>query len=490
MPDETGTARPARFFPWSRAAERARAGRITLSRDQIVDAAISVMDEEGLDALSMRRLGQELDAGATSLYWHIRNKDELLDLVLDRVIGEVVPDMPHDAGWRETAEQAASALRRVLLRHRGVAPIMGERPTFGPNALQALEILLTPFVKAGFEPEAALLAATTIINWASGFAVFEVRDPVGPNASDADRAAFVSGVLGVRRDTARRDLPDDPRAPPVRRDDDGRPAVRVRPRAAPRRDRVVPGGRDGCGRGRRMTVAEPARHLPLDGTRNVRDVGGYPAADGRRTRWRTLLRSDELTRLDERAQRELLDLGIRHVVDLRWPEELDESPNVFVRSRVVRYTSVPLLEDDPTPHAGLAGMYRHVFDMRSAQLAQVARALLADGGLPAVIGCAAGKDRTGVAIALLLDLVGVPHTVIVEDYALSAGYFSDPVTRVEAPDWRHPPLAVESPPEYMASALEHLDRAHGGARALLRREGIPDADIERLIERLTEPAEA
>jgi AcrR family transcriptional regulator len=185
-------ARNARFYPWARATERERPSRVALSRDQIVDAAVKVMDEEGIDALSMRRLGQELNAGATSLYWHIKNKDELLDLVLDRVIGEVIPDMTRDAAWRETAESAARALRRVLIRHRGVAPIMGERPTFGPNALRALEILLTPFVKAGFEPEAALLATTTIINWASGFAVFEVRDPLGPMASEADRAAFVA----------------------------------------------------------------------------------------------------------------------------------------------------------------------------------------------------------------------------------------------------------------------------------------------------------
>jgi protein-tyrosine phosphatase len=105
------------------------------------------------------------------------------------------------------------------------------------------------------------------------------------------------------------------------------------------------------GRRPAVTVADPDRHLPLEGTRNVRDVGGYPAAGGRRTRWRTLLRSDELTRLPRHARQELLDLGLRQVIDLRWPEELDHSPNVFVLSPEVRYTSVPLLADDPTPHA-------------------------------------------------------------------------------------------------------------------------------------------
>jgi AcrR family transcriptional regulator len=183
------------FFPWASAAERARPARETLTRDEIIDAAIRVMDDEGLDALSMRRLGKELDAGATSLYWHVRNKDELLDLVLDRVIGEVIPDMPRDAGWRETAEQTARSLRRVLAHHRGVAPIMGERPTFGPNALRALEIMLTPFLDAGFTAEDCLLASTTLINWASGFAVFEVRDPVGPSATDEERAAFIAEFM-------------------------------------------------------------------------------------------------------------------------------------------------------------------------------------------------------------------------------------------------------------------------------------------------------
>lgn len=237
-----------------------------------------------------------------------------------------------------------------------------------------------------------------------------------------------------------------------------------------------------------MSIADPPRHLPLDGTRNLRDVGGYPAAGGRRTRWRTLLRSDELTVLPAHAQAELEAIGIRQVIDLRWPDELERAPNVFHGSPTIRYRHLPLLADDPTPHVGLAGMYLHLFDVRSPQLAQVVRMLADDDGLPAIVGCAAGKDRTGVAIALLLDLVGVPASVIVQDYAMSAGYFASPVTVMDADDWRHPPLEVDSPPEFMAAALEHLDRRHGGPRALLRREGLTDSDLDGLVERLTEPA--
>lgn len=220
----------------------------------------------------------------------------------------------------------------------------------------------------------------------------------------------------------------------------------------------------------------------------MRDVGGYPAAHGRRTRWRTLLRSDELTRLPAHARRTLEELGVRQVIDLRWPDELLRAPNVFRGSATIRYRHVPLLEDDPTPHAGLAGMYRHVFDERAPQLAEIVRALLEDDGLPAVIGCAAGKDRTGVAVALLLDVAGVPNDVIVDDYALSAGYFASPVSHMDPADWRHPPLLVDSPPEFMASALEHLHRRHGGSRVLLQRHGVAPADLDRLAERLTQPA--
>ena len=187
MPDE----QPRRYFTWTASPSREHPARETLTRDQIVEAGARILDAEGPDALSMRRLGKELNAGATSLYWHVRNKDELLDLIVDRIIGEVVEELGSPDGWREWLRATAHALRHVLLRHRGVAPILGERPTFGPNALQALEDVLTALRADGFAPVPALLAATTIVNWASAFAVFEVRDPVGSTATDDERQAFV-----------------------------------------------------------------------------------------------------------------------------------------------------------------------------------------------------------------------------------------------------------------------------------------------------------
>jgi protein-tyrosine phosphatase len=233
----------------------------------------------------------------------------------------------------------------------------------------------------------------------------------------------------------------------------------------------------------------PDRHLPLPGTRNLRDVGGYPAANGRRTRWRTLLRTDSLDLLPGRSQDVLLDLGLRQAIDLRWPSELATAPSVFADSGRVRYRSIPLLafdEDDPTPHIGLVGMYRRILDERAAHLVEVVRAVIEPQGTPVAIGCAAGKDRTGVAIAIILAALGVPRELIVADYALSAGFFAGDVDDPHLVDWRSGPVETESPPEYMEEVLRHLDERHGGALALLRAGGMSDQELARLVEVLTE----
>lgn len=200
MTDDPSThALPRRHVPWATPAAE-RSGREPLTRGQIVEAAIRLADRDGLEALSMRRLGGELGAGATSLYWHVRNKDELLDLVLDEVIGAVMGEVRADLGadaeastgeWRPALEAIARALRRVLLRHRNVAPLMGERPTFGPKALEAVEWMFGVMRRAGFGDRVAVLASTTVVNWAAGWTVFEVRDPVGPAATAEDREAYL-----------------------------------------------------------------------------------------------------------------------------------------------------------------------------------------------------------------------------------------------------------------------------------------------------------
>ncbi|HEU4673387.1 MAG TPA: tyrosine-protein phosphatase [Candidatus Limnocylindrales bacterium] len=229
----------------------------------------------------------------------------------------------------------------------------------------------------------------------------------------------------------------------------------------------------------------PERHIRLPGTRNLRDVGGYPVAGGRRTRWRTLLRTDRLDRLPATSQRRLTDLPIRQVIDLRWPHELAAHPSVFAMSDRVRYRSIPLLDDNP-PETTVADVYRRMVDERGAQIAAIVRALLEPAGLPAVVGCAAGKDRTGVTIAIVLSAVGVPSDVVEADYALSAHCFALPVAGAAPDDPIDGALVVDCDPSWIRDTLDHVGR-YGGARAYLRRNGLGDDALDRLVELVTEP---
>ena len=255
------------------------------------------------------------------------------------------------------------------------------------------------------------------------------------------------------------------------------------------------GGRDvvpvGSGAMSRATPSSKPyeRHLRLAGTRNLRDIGGYPAGAGRRTRWRTLFRADAFDQLPVDSQAALVGLGVRQAIDLRFPNELDDWPSVFRESPAVRYVSLPLYEDGQAPPGGVAAGYRSVLDNRGAQFAAVGRALLEPGGLPAVIGCAAGIDRTGLTIAILLSVVGVPPDVVAMDYALSAVSFAGDGRESGCSDWRSGRVRVDCVPEYMLDALDHLGTRHGGAAAFLDRHGLAAADIAQLRELLTEPTD-
>lgn len=188
-----GSRRAPQVPGWRPEPPASQSEPLTLPR--ILDAAERLADDEGLEALSMRRLGAELGAGATTLYWHVRNKDELLDLLIDRVVGEILADVVPADGWRAQMTEAALAVRRVLLRHRHIAVILGSRPTFGPNMITALEWMIGRLRDGGFDPLSAALAANAITNWAAGYAVFESRDPLGPAATDEDREALTRAIV-------------------------------------------------------------------------------------------------------------------------------------------------------------------------------------------------------------------------------------------------------------------------------------------------------
>jgi AcrR family transcriptional regulator len=145
-----------------------------LRREQIVAAAVELLDAEGLDALSMRKLGGKLGAGATSLYWYVATKDELLELALDEIWALVeVPD-PDRASWREAATTFAYSMRTAVLEHPWVATVVGQFPSVGPNAFALMERLRLTFSQAGFDGTDIYLAGGTVMSFVLGQVIPEI----------------------------------------------------------------------------------------------------------------------------------------------------------------------------------------------------------------------------------------------------------------------------------------------------------------------------
>ena len=167
-------------------------GRQPLSRRRILEAAVRLVDREGLAALSMRKLGQELGVEAMSLYRYVPNKAALLDGIAETVVGEAeIP--PADAGdWAERARAMNRAYRRLAHAHPNVFPLIALRPLNTPAALRPIEAALELFCGAGFDEQTALHAFRTLASYASGYALDEIR---AFSSDDADEDAR----LDIRR---------------------------------------------------------------------------------------------------------------------------------------------------------------------------------------------------------------------------------------------------------------------------------------------------
>ena len=142
--------------PWWRPPKgQVRRQRQPLSRDAIVDAALAILDADGVDALTIRRLGQELGTGAASLYWHIAGKDELCELVYDRIMGEIALPDPDPAHWEDQLKDLARQAYQAMLSHNDAVRLSIGRPPAGPNTLRIVEWMLALIRGAGIPDQPA-----------------------------------------------------------------------------------------------------------------------------------------------------------------------------------------------------------------------------------------------------------------------------------------------------------------------------------------------
>jgi len=243
------------------------------------------------------------------------------------------------------------------------------------------------------------------------------------------------------------------------------------------------------------------RVIELDGAFNFRDLGGLPTIDGGRTRHGVLYRSDALQHLEPSAVARLHELGISSIVDLRSESEVEQRGRGLLADEAIGWFHFPLSDIGAPgyePPAALAAgdmgaHYVETLPGRTPQLARVIEHLADPDAVPAIFHCAAGKDRTGVVAALVLELVGVRADAIVDDYVLTDEAMPAIVQRFRGGDnatsvWNSVSGAMRAEAKSMEQFLAALEERHGGAHGWARDCGLGDDTLARLRALLVEGA--
>ncbi|HSJ44841.1 MAG TPA: TetR/AcrR family transcriptional regulator [Euzebyales bacterium] len=184
------TEEPVPPPPWQRRLRETGTRRAPLDRERIVETALAILDRDGLNGLSMRKIADELETGPASLYWHVGSKDELLDLVFDHVIGELhLPD-PDPDRWAEQLKDVARAMRDGIARHRDIVRVSMGRFPVGPNALRFTERVLAILRAGGLSDDLAVSGSYLLTVVVNGF-MLEEAPGEGPQP-DADFLRAVS----------------------------------------------------------------------------------------------------------------------------------------------------------------------------------------------------------------------------------------------------------------------------------------------------------
>lgn len=146
-----------------------------LDRDRIITVSVQLLDAEGPAKFSMRRLAAELGVTAMSLYWYVDTKDDLLELALDSVFGEVrVPDLTdEEADWRDQLRELAASYRAVLVRHHWVSPLVGKYLNIGPRSMEFSTAVQAVMGRTGLAPHGRMGGLAAVFQFVYGFGTIE-----------------------------------------------------------------------------------------------------------------------------------------------------------------------------------------------------------------------------------------------------------------------------------------------------------------------------
>jgi AcrR family transcriptional regulator len=164
--------------PWAQPPRdrRRRPPQAPLDRDRIVEAALAIVDRDGVEGLSIRRLAADLGASPMAVYWHVRDKAELLDLVGERVLEQIrIPDPAGD--WREQLRDVHHAMLEAVVRHPNTADLMIGRARYGRAGITLFERLLSILIGAGLDPASAFDAYQSLYLFLLGYIATASRTP-------------------------------------------------------------------------------------------------------------------------------------------------------------------------------------------------------------------------------------------------------------------------------------------------------------------------
>jgi AcrR family transcriptional regulator len=168
--------------------------RTPLNRERVLRAAVTLADEQGIESLTMRELGLRLGVEAMSLYNHVANKDDILDGMVDLVVGEI--DLPPDTvGWREAMRRRAISAQAVFASHPWASALIDSRTSSGPARLHYFDWMLGTLRRAGFTVEGTARAVSVLGSYIYGFGRQEINISPGPGVAPGEVAeAFLQAI--------------------------------------------------------------------------------------------------------------------------------------------------------------------------------------------------------------------------------------------------------------------------------------------------------
>ncbi|MCJ7772705.1 MAG: tyrosine-protein phosphatase [Desulfobacterales bacterium] len=240
---------------------------------------------------------------------------------------------------------------------------------------------------------------------------------------------------------------------------------------------IIPKGSPG------FLIAE--RRVPLEGSVNFRDLGGYKVSDGRQIKWGKMYRSDNLARLSDMDQTKLKNMGIKLVCDFRTDAEIKKAPDKFPGKGSAKYLHLPVIHGefdnttlfDRIKNGDIGWIninfmiegYIKSLDNFAGTWGEVIKRLSKTDNLPLVFHCTAGKDRAGTCAALILLALGVPEQIVIEDHNLSNIYIAKVLDKIYGhiksfgvdPELVSPYFTA--PKECVTSLIHHINHQYGSA---------------------------